>query len=161
MRDRARALLVTLCFIRSREGILLLRAAPSKDRFAGLWNGIGGHVRPGESILEAARREIREEAGFEARSLHLRGVIHESGLRGRAHLLFVFTAEVDVEQARRARASTVEGTLAWFPLDGIPWDHVVPDLRAMLPRLLAGEDLLFGVQEFDGADRSLRLRLES
>ncbi|XP_062359656.1 oxidized purine nucleoside triphosphate hydrolase isoform X2 [Cinclus cinclus] len=31
---------------------------------AGLWNGFGGKVQPGESIEEAARRELLEESGL-------------------------------------------------------------------------------------------------
>jgi len=156
--ERHQVVPVTLCFVlaRGRGEVLLSRTAPDKDRFAGLWNGVGGHVEPGEDIRAAARREVREETGLVPESLELCAVIHETGLLGRAHLLFVFRAELTETQPARAGR---EGTLAWFALDHIPWERVVPDLRALLPRVLEPGPLLFGVQEFDGGDGSLRLEL--
>lgn len=161
MTDRVRAALVTLSFVRSGDEILLIRRAPTRDRFAGMWNGLGGHVRPREDVREAARREIREEAGIDPRTVRLRGLIHESGLLGTDHLLLLFTAEVDPAEARLARESTDEGELGWFRLDQLPWADLVPDLRTILPRLIEGEDLLLGTQEFDGGDRYVSLRLAS
>jgi 8-oxo-dGTP diphosphatase len=161
---------VVLGFVRAGDRLLLLRAGPGKDRFRGLWNGIGGHVRAGEDIRAAARREIREEAGLEVEGLELRAVIHETGLLGRAHLLFVFFASVAEALAREAppsaeggasrgeRPADGEGELAWFPLQALPHE-LVPDLHVLLPRVLAEDRVLFGVQEFDGTDRPVRLHL--
>ncbi|CAN0571511.1 unnamed protein product, partial [Ectocarpus sp. 12 AP-2014] len=39
----------------------------------GKWNGFGGKVESGESVEEAAKRELMEEAGVTARELSLRG----------------------------------------------------------------------------------------
>lgn len=160
MSDRAGVVLVTLSFIRSGEATLLIRVARTKDRFAGLWNGIGGHVRPGEDVRSAALREVREETGLEVERVDLRGIIHEGGLRGRAHLLFLFTADAGPDAPRSTPGSTREGELCWFEPDEIPWSSVVPDLRTLLPRLWGGEEILFGVQEFDGTDRATSLRIQ-
>jgi 8-oxo-dGTP diphosphatase len=159
--DRTEAVLVTLSFLCAANRVLFIRVSSKKDRFAGLWNGIGGHVQSGEDIRLSARREIKEETGHEPTQLRLRGVIHEPGLMGKPHLLFLFTARVEPETAETTPKSTEEGDLAWFELDRIPWQELVPDLRQLLPRLLNGEELLFGVQEFDGTDRPLRLDLSS
>ena len=159
MGERVSAVLVTLCFVRADERVLLLRAGEGKDRFRGLWNGLGGHVRPGEDMRAAARREVCEESGLEPRKLRLRALIHETGLLGRPHLLSVFSAEVNPSEVWSAPRASTEGELRWFGLNEIPWDELVPDLRLLLPRLLEGDALLFGTQEFDGDDRPLRLRL--
>ncbi len=159
MGERVGAVPVTLCFVRAGKHILLLRSAVHKDRFRGLWNGLGGHVRSGEDVRAAARRELLEESGLEPRQLRLRAVIHETGLLGRDHLLFVFTAHVDEREAERTPPSIPEGELAWFQPDEIPWAEAVPDLCELLPRVLEGDELLFGSQEFDGSDRPLRFCL--
>ena len=50
----------TICFIRCEDSILmLLRKRPPN---AGLWNGIGGKISPGETPLACVRREVLEEA---------------------------------------------------------------------------------------------------
>jgi 8-oxo-dGTP pyrophosphatase MutT (NUDIX family) len=44
--------------------VLLLRRAPRRV-LAGLWQGVSGLIEPGETIVEAARRELREETAIE------------------------------------------------------------------------------------------------
>ena len=34
---------------------------------AGLWNGFGGKISPGETPLDCVRREVLEEAGIDLR----------------------------------------------------------------------------------------------
>jgi isopentenyl-diphosphate delta-isomerase len=54
-------------FIVDAEGHLILqRRAAGKYHSAGLWsNTCCGHPRPGETILAAARRRLKEEMGFD------------------------------------------------------------------------------------------------
>jgi len=42
-----------------------------KGALAGMWSLPGGHVEPGETVAEAARREVEEETGIRARILGL------------------------------------------------------------------------------------------
>jgi len=53
---------VVACVI-ERAGRLLLCQRPAHKRHGGLWEFPGGKVEPGESDLDAARRELREELG--------------------------------------------------------------------------------------------------
>ncbi len=93
MAERVAAVPVTLCFVRAGEHVLLLRADETKDRFRGLWNGLGGHVRPGEDVRAAARRELREESGLEPEALQLRAVVQqmERHTREQAYFLFLYS----------------------------------------------------------------------
>ena len=48
-----------------QEGRLLLCRRPAGKRHAGLWEFPGGKLLPGESIPDAARRELAEELAVE------------------------------------------------------------------------------------------------
>jgi 8-oxo-dGTP diphosphatase len=159
VRARASAIPVTLTLLRCGDRVLLLRYPATKDRFPGQWSLPGGHVEPGEDVRAAARREVREEAEIDPGPPRLRAVIHEPGLLGRTHLLFVFEAEVDPAQVFGEARAAPEGEIRWFAREQIPWDEVVADLRETLPRLLDSDALLFGVQEFDGSDRPIRFEI--
>ena len=124
----------TLCFVTHGDDVLLLRGAPEKRLWPNRYNGVGGHVEPGEDVRTAALREIREETGLEAAELRLRGIAHvhvEPGAPG--VMLFIFTA---VATQRRVREST-EGTLTWVPHGRIEALDLVEDLPAILPRVLS------------------------
>ncbi len=54
--------------IRDQSGRILLE----KRRDCGVWGLPGGRVEPGESVMEAAEREIKEETGL---SIHVTGLI--------------------------------------------------------------------------------------
>jgi 8-oxo-dGTP diphosphatase len=63
-----------LIFITRGEQVLLIRGAPTKRLWANLYNGIGGHVERGESLLQAACRELHEETGLTPAGLALPGL---------------------------------------------------------------------------------------
>ena len=70
------------------------------------WLPLGGELEPGETPLEAARRELREESGLEGLFAPLAGAAdgeppgflgyeeHVAGSKG-LHMNFVFVADVD------------------------------------------------------------------
>jgi len=143
------ARLATVALVRSGSRVLLMRHAPGSDRFAGRWNGIGGHVEPGEGLRAAARRELREESGLDVPTLSLRGVVHETGLRGHAYVVFFFVAEL-AAPARLAPAPGVE--LAWHELARVRELALVDDLHELLEELLANRAPVLAVERFDGSD---------
>jgi 8-oxo-dGTP diphosphatase len=52
--------------IHDRQGrIFMQRRSQSRSLFAGAWDLVGGHLEPGEGILDCLAREIREETGWE------------------------------------------------------------------------------------------------
>jgi 8-oxo-dGTP pyrophosphatase MutT (NUDIX family) len=64
---------VVVPIVNAREELLLLES----QRRPGLWEPVNGAVDQGETLLEAALREVREEAGPELRVRPL-GVVHAS-----------------------------------------------------------------------------------
>ena len=75
-------------------------------RRLGTWLPLGGELEPGETPLEAAARELREESGLAGRFAPLRGACdgvppgllgyeeHLAGAKG-LHMNFVFVADVE------------------------------------------------------------------
>ncbi|MEA3340922.1 MAG: NUDIX domain-containing protein [Chloroflexota bacterium] len=130
----------TLCFIthgphddNDNNDVLLLHGAPDKRIWPNQYNGIGGHVEPGEDVHTAALREIREETGLSVRDLRLRGVINIPVESNTGILLFVFTA---ITATRDVRPSD-EGAPEWVSGDRAAELDLVEDLPTLLPRVLA------------------------
>lgn len=67
----------TLVFVFNPKNQILL--AMKKRGFGeGKWNGAGGKVDPGETIIQAASRELREETGINIipEKMEARGILH-------------------------------------------------------------------------------------
>jgi 8-oxo-dGTP diphosphatase len=134
--------------------VLLQKVPPGRGAWAGLHNGLGGHLEPGEDPLSGARREVLEEAGIRVEALHLRGVVIVDTGAAPGIGLYVFSGEAP----SNAVASGPEGDLVWVraaDLAGIP---LVEDLTQLLPRVLEkGEGEPFSaVYTYDGG--ALRIR---
>lgn len=156
-RVRHQARLATVVFLRRGSDVLLLRHPRDKDRFAGCWDGIGGHVEAGEDLHEAALREVREEAGIDVPPLQLRGVIHESGMVGHHYVVFLFTGE-----GPTGDVVSPEGLeLRWHPAESVAALPLVEDLRHWLPALLEAREPLFITERYDGGDSLLEVLIGS
>jgi len=126
------------------EELLLLKGAPNKRLWANKYNGIGGHVEPGEDFLTAARRELAEETGLQDVRLILRGVlniaVHPSGDAPNGVAVFVFTGRT---HERGVRASS-EGSLHWVPMTDVASLALVDDLYQLLPLLHNSQRMIYG-----------------
>lgn len=59
--------------------ILLQKRSMKKDVAPGRWDtSVGGHVEPGESLAQAARREMEEELGISAEPDYIYSYIHSN-----------------------------------------------------------------------------------
>lgn len=136
----------------SDSKVLLLKGSEHKRIWAGLWNGIGGHVEAGESVLQAAKRELQEETGFRVEKLLFCGsVIVETQTRP-GIVFFVFKAE----GLSGKQHESPEGTLRWFDLDEIhqvPLVEDVPTLVGKVSRFQAGSQPFWGLYRYDAEDQ--------
>jgi len=79
-----------------RERVLMVhRVFRDDDDHQGKYNGLGGHLEPGEDIASCMVREVREEAGIECTRMTLRGTVNwnDFGPAAENWLGFVFLIE--------------------------------------------------------------------
>lgn len=147
----------TLVFLMHGDDVLLLKGAPTKRLWAGRYNGLGGHVEANETIMAAALREVREEAGIAPEQIEdfvLRALINVEGVP-QGVLLCIFTGRART----RIVTSSPEGTPEWIPIATLDRIDLV-DERRLLPRLLHETNLLFGHQRSDPDNRLSAFTLE-
>lgn len=145
--------LLTLCVIYDNEKILL--GMKKKGFGEGRWNGFGGKVEEGELVEDAARRELREEAGISVSNIKKRGVLNFE-FEGNSEILEVHV--FSVADFRGEPQESDEMKPQWFLLEEIPLDSMWPDDKYWLPLLLSGKNFE-GYFNFRGHDTILRHEL--
>lgn len=137
---------MTLCIIHQHPKVLL--GMKKRGFGAGRWNGFGGKVLPGESIEDAARRELLEEAGIEVGDLEKHGVI-DFEFQGNPEIL-----EVNIFKATDFTGEPREGEEMkpqWYFVDEIPFKEMWPDDIYWMPLFLKGKKFkgkfLFGEKD--------------
>lgn len=118
-----------------RDGKALI-ATRTKNPGAGVWSLPGGLVEAGETLEEAALRELKEEVGVEARIVgfnrHVQRVDRDEHGRVRHH--FVVASFVGVWIGGEATTGPEAGDVRWVDpadLDGLP---TTPHLGRILLR---------------------------
>ena len=127
---------------------LLVRGFPPNAILLGLkkkgfgrdkYNGFGGKVEPGETVLQATIREVAEEVGIQ---------LLEKDVQRVAHLTFLFPSKpawnqvVHVFMARKwsgVVSESPEMRPVWFNVSEIPFDRMWADDQHWMPRVLTGE----------------------
>ena len=111
--------LTTLCMIYRGDELLL------QNRVKTNWRGYcfpGGHVEPGESIVESTIREMKEETGLRVQDLRLCG-IKQFPIEDGRYLVFFFKTEL---------TSSEEGEMRWVDRKDLPKLPTVTDFMQML-----------------------------
>lgn len=132
--DKKSRKILTLCLIHQHPRILL--GMKKRGFGAGRWNGFGGKVAPGESIEEAARREMCEECGLEAVQMEKRGILEFDFELPESGSLEVHIFKVH-EYAGEPK-ETEEMKPQWFHMEKIPFSQMWSDDLYWLPLFIKG-----------------------
>lgn len=123
--------LTTLCLIHEGDRYLL------QDRVKADWKGYtlpGGHVEPGESIVDSVIREMKEETGLTIRNPKLCG-IKQFPIEGGRYIVFLFRTE----EFEGELISSEEGKMHWLDKEDLLKVNLVNDLRELLDVMLVDQ----------------------
>jgi 8-oxo-dGTP diphosphatase/2-hydroxy-dATP diphosphatase len=146
--------LLTLCLV-VKDGRVLL-GMKKRGFGAGRWNGFGGKVQEGETIADAAIREMKEESGVDVRNLEEVGMLE-----------FVFPDNSQIHEVHIYTTTQFEGEPAeseemrprWFAFGEVPYEDMWPDDQFWLPKVLVGKKIQ-GRFEFGPDDSIIAQHLE-
>ncbi|PSM17148.1 NUDIX domain-containing protein [Nitratireductor sp. StC3] len=152
MRHVEAPILAVSVALRRGDRLLLVRRARAPSK--GVYAFPGGRVEAGETLEEAARRELREETGLSAGALVVHQVVdlpaasdHPSTFR-----LTVFAA--DYAGGEAVAADDAE-TVGWYSLYEARALAMPPSMRSAVDAMLAGTGVAAGLagDKISGQDR--------
>ncbi|XP_002733265.1 oxidized purine nucleoside triphosphate hydrolase-like [Saccoglossus kowalevskii] len=145
---------LTLVFIQQQTKILL--GLKKRGFGRGKWNGFGGKVEPGESIKQAAHRELNEECSITSENLERIGLID-----------FEFEDDPQVLEVHVYKSNSYKGQVIeseemqpqWFEVDSLPFNQMWLDDEHWFPYMLRGVNF-YGYFLYKGHNTILSHRVE-
>jgi 8-oxo-dGTP diphosphatase/2-hydroxy-dATP diphosphatase len=126
--------ILTLCMVATDTHVLL--GMKKRGFGAGRWNGFGGKVEAGESIEQAAVREVEEEVALTPTAMGKVGILE-----------FSFESEPDVLEVHIFKVTSFSGEPQeseemkpqWFAWNDVPFAEMWVDDEHWFPYLKKGE----------------------
>ena len=137
--------LTTMCMLTDGEGNVLVQERPAH------WPGLafpGGHVEKGETMIESAIREVREETGLTMIDPRLVGIRQFINGNGNRYIVFLYRADTYSGTLRDSE----EGMVRWVPLSEITEENSARGFMSSL-RLFREDSLQEMIYEEEGGWR--------
>ena len=131
-----------LVYARQKNKLLMIRKSIPVSGYPFIWNGLGGKLEADESPVQAARRELKEEAGLDLleSSFQALGVLQFPNFKPKKNedwIVFVFHLEISEQSLFQPSAfQSPEGHLEWVHIDKLDEIPVWPGDRKFLPLVL-------------------------
>ena len=132
--------------------LLVRRGSPP---FRGFWSLPGGHVEPGEGLVEAARREVLEETGIEC-ELHnivaILDLIYAVGGDEGHYVLVVFSGKT-LSNSVRPGSDAIEA--GFFTLEEALKLRLTPSTRTLLNNAMNSRSIFYATIRCRGESEEL------
>lgn len=142
----------TLLLLRRDNEILL--AMKKRGFGAGKWNGAGGKIESGESLIEALIRETEEEINVTPtnyRPVAELDFIQDTDTDDPWHM-YIYAYICDAWEGEPTESEEMRPQ--WYDIDAIPYEEMWDDDQYWMPQVLQGQKVT-GTFTFDVNDRMI------
>lgn len=141
-----------IVFNRQNQVLMIKRDKPPAW---GLWSVPGGRLEAGESLVEACKREIKEETGLDTEIKHIVAVV-ERRVEGFHYVIIDFLAELSDVNGNDPVAQSDVAEARWIKLENIADYDLVDGLAEIILRTHrasgAGQSAGLHDADFGGTD---------
>ncbi|HRI05739.1 MAG TPA: NUDIX hydrolase [Candidatus Dojkabacteria bacterium] len=131
------------CCIKYKNKILLQKRSPSSKFFPNYLAFPGGHIDVGEDAKTACVREVMEETGVDISNLDVKFIISSINTHVDKQVVWVIYAfRVELED-EVIPINTLEGDCAWYDLDALDLNEIVPPVRDYFNELIRSVTQIF------------------
>ena len=116
------------------EFLQLRRAAG--QRMAGTWQAVHGHIRPGEHVVAAALRELREETGLRPRALWQLQFVHSFYVAPEDAIRLCASLAAEIDPQAGVRLNEEHSDYRWLPADHALVQFLWPGQRRAIREIL-------------------------
>lgn len=128
------------------------------------WNGYGGGVEDGESVLECAVRELEEECGLKTKISDLEKVavadFHNEKSDGSVYVCrvhFFITKNWEGEPSETKDGAMINPT--FFDINNLPFDQMMPADKEFFPMIFGGKKI-FIESHYTPFQKELKRKIE-